>query len=178
MTWTIAPIVEGHGDVVALPKLLFRIRTDIRVTTPVRFPKSKLTDPSELRRAASIALANIPLKHDGLILLLLDADDNCPAELGPRLLSVLEPCCPHVRCFVSVARREFESWIVGGIAEFDEPEPERTGTPKARIATRNEGKYKEAVDQARFASRVDVKLLTEHSPSFRRLFDTINSLSS
>jgi hypothetical protein len=55
------PIVEGHGDVEAVPLLLRRVfhehldRTGIEVLRSIRVPKSKLLKDGELERAVELA---------------------------------------------------------------------------------------------------------------------------
>jgi len=176
MTWTIAPIVEGHGDVQAVPVLLRLLAPTVRVASPVRFPKTKLLIESELRRAVSIARSNISDPARGLVLLILDCDEDCPASLGPRLLQVMHSVASPASCFVVVVKREFESWIVGGHPLLDESNPEAAGMPKNLIATINGGQYKETVDQARFAAAIEPQRLFTRSQSFRRLFDRLRQI--
>ena len=91
----VVPIVEGHGEVEAVRILLQRIWTEIvhgdyvDVLSPIRHPKSKLTQEQGLDRAVKLASAKLsqqrPKGIPSLILVLLDADNDCPAELGPLL---------------------------------------------------------------------------------------------
>ena len=83
MSFVVAPIVEGHGDVQALPVLLRMIDPTLQIARPVRFPRSKLIKQEHLVRAAAIAAANIIDR--GAIFLLIDADEDCAAQLGPEL---------------------------------------------------------------------------------------------
>ena len=170
MSYTIAPIVEGHGDVAAVPCLIRMLRPDLRIATPVRFPKTKLVIPSELRRAVAIALANIPSGKLGLVLVLIDADEDCPATMGPRLLRELQTeiggRAPHG--FVALAKREYESWLVGGDPAMNEATPETAGDPKGRLKAANGGRYSETADQARLSYNIDPARLEQSSPSFAR----------
>ena len=95
MTLTIAPVVEGHGDALAVPILLRRVYAElfgeafVNVLPPIRVPKSKLIKGAELRRA--VALADMKLREKvarrRLVLILFDADQDCAGELAPKLLA-------------------------------------------------------------------------------------------
>jgi hypothetical protein len=87
---TIASIVEGDGEVAALPKLLHRIAAEIGVTNlrterPIRGPRERITRAGGIERVVSAAALRV--KGNGGVLVLLDADDDCPAQLGPQLLA-------------------------------------------------------------------------------------------
>ncbi len=177
----VAPIVEGHGDELALPSLLNRIAPGLVVGRVVRVPKTKLVDPETrlanatvVHRAVLIANANIPEGATGLLLLLIDSDSDCAATLGPSLLAAMTSAGSNRACFVAVAIRGFESWIIGGVPEIDEADPERAGDPKLRIKKVNGGNYKKTADQKAFAARVEPPLLAARSPSFSRLNERIS----
>ena len=78
----IVPIVEGYGDVQAVPILLRRLRDreelfQFEVGKPVRAPRSALGKEGILERHIQYAL-----KQPGCegVIVLIDADDDCPAE--------------------------------------------------------------------------------------------------
>lgn len=111
----VACVVEGHGDVEAVPIVVRRIADAIelpaviQIARPIRTPKSKLVKPGELERAVELAARTIG--HRGAVFVLLDSDDDCPGELGPRLLGrILQHRDLHVS--VVLAKREFESWFL------------------------------------------------------------------
>lgn len=86
---TIASVVEGHGEVRAVPKLLHRIAADLGVQlltpkSPLRIPRSKLVAPQGIEHAVNAKASEVA--GAGGVLVLTDADDDCPAELGPQLL--------------------------------------------------------------------------------------------
>ena len=82
-------IVEGYGEVAAVPVLLRRVlheklqRYDVGIEPPIRVPKNKLLKPDELERTVNLA-ARRTSATDGIIVL-VDADDDCPAELAPAM---------------------------------------------------------------------------------------------
>lgn len=85
-TWpppAIASIVEGDGEVSALPKLLHRIAAELGVSglltpTPMRIPRGKITIAGGIERGVAAGALRVP--GNGGVLVLLDADDDCPAE--------------------------------------------------------------------------------------------------
>lgn len=172
MSCVVAPIVEGHGDVAALPLLLRMIDPTLSVSRPVRFPRSRLLadDDSHLHRAAAIAASNITGR--GVVLLVLDADEDCAAQLGPKLESRLRKLSPQCECRVALAVREFEAWIVGGDAAYDVQDADTAGNLKDRIRERH-GVYGETADQPRLIANADLTLLEKRSRSFRHLLKTV-----
>lgn len=82
-------IVEGYGDVAAVRVLLRRVLQeqlqcyDVGIERPIRVPKGKLLKPGELERAVNLAARRISAT-DGIVVL-VDADDDCPAELAPAM---------------------------------------------------------------------------------------------
>jgi len=166
MTFIIAPIVEGHGDVAALPVLLRRIAPALQVKRPVRFPRSKLLSDEHLARAALIAAANIA--ENGAVLLVIDGDEDCAARMGLDLESRLQKVLPRRMSRVVIPVREFESWIVGGDSRSGAQDSDTAGNPKGRIRQWL-GVYSETADQARLIASTDLGLLESRSRSFRRL---------
>ena len=90
MTVKIGCIVEGHGEVEAVPILIRRVAAchypelATVIPTPIRIPRNKVFRIGELERAVGLASQNIG--RQGAIFIILDSDDDCPAELGPALL--------------------------------------------------------------------------------------------
>ncbi|MGC9216666.1 hypothetical protein [Acidithiobacillus sp.] len=83
----IASIVEGDGEVAALPILLRRVGAwqspdkNFNVLPPIRVRRDRfLNRDDEFRRMLLLAAAKCG--ESGWILVLLDADDDCPSELG------------------------------------------------------------------------------------------------
>ena len=109
-------IVEGHGDAKAVPVLLRRVLYeklqiyDIEVAPPIRISKNKLLKQGELERAVEFA-ARRTSPTDGIIVL-FDADGDCPAQLGPKVVVRAKKCRPDRRISVVIAKSEFESWFV------------------------------------------------------------------
>lgn len=175
MSFTIAPIVEGHGDFAAVPILLRRMVPMLAVARPVRFPRSKLIIPAELIRAARIAEANI--SDQGAVLLVMDADEDCAATLGPQLQQTLSRGLPHRLCRVVLAVREFEAWIVGGDVAYGVDAPDSAGGLKDRIKARY-GVYSETIEQPRLIAAADIRRLCAMSRSFQKLQKVVDEFAA
>jgi hypothetical protein len=115
----ISCVVEGHGDVEAVPILIRRIGEMIRpplevtIQAAIRTPKSKLLKPGELERAVELAARK--LSGRGAVFVLLDGDDDCPKQLGPALLDRAHNARRDLPVAVVLAKREFESWFIASI---------------------------------------------------------------
>jgi Domain of unknown function (DUF4276) len=114
----IAPIVEGHGEVDALPALLYRIQASLpsvpalHVNPPIRVKSgSFLNKQDDFQRYVKLAALKASARQ-GSVLILLDCDDDCPAELGPRLLRDAVSVRDDVPMFVALAYREYETWFL------------------------------------------------------------------
>lgn len=109
-------MVEGHGDVEAVPIVVRRIVQQIlppvivQVTAPLRTPKSRLVKPGELERAVELAARR--MAGGGGVLIVLDSDDDCPAQVGPALLARAASVRNGLPIAVVLAKSEFESWFV------------------------------------------------------------------
>nr|VFJ77764.1 MAG: protein of unknown function (DUF4276) [Candidatus Kentron sp. FW] len=110
-------IVEGEGEVNAFPVLLRRLgewlspQCSVQVERPIRVPRDRfLKRKEEFRRFLWLAAAKSG--DIGWIIILLDADDDCPARLGPEILERASVIVPHRQVSVILADREFEAWFL------------------------------------------------------------------
>jgi Domain of unknown function (DUF4276) len=183
---TIASVVEGHGEVDAVPKLLYRIAADLGALLliskpPSRIPRSKLVAPQGIEDAVNAKA--IEVKGVGGILVLTDADDDCPAELGPHLRQRARAARPDKRVAVVLANREFEAWFLAaapslaGQHGFPDtfPAPAHPEVPRGckELLTRARARgfpYKETVDQAPLTAAFDMKMARENAPSFDKFY--------
>lgn len=183
----IALIVEGDGEVSALPVLLRRLSSErypamVNLMQPIRVRRDKfLKKEDEFRRQLLLAAAKCG--DDGWILVLLDADDDCPATLGKEIFERAQQYISHRRLSVVLANREFEAWFIaaarslhgtrGFSVRLDEPiEAEIPRNAKGWIREHmQEGTYSEILDQPAFAARIDLQQAFDNSRSFRKLCD-------
>lgn len=189
----IAPIVEGDGEVAAAPILLRRIclellgGTTAHVLRPIRQPRSRLIDNKNdcLGRSLEFAVrklrqASVPGSRD-LVLVLIDADDDCAARAGPRLQELVAGLRPDVETACILAVWEYETWFAAAsssLARFLDLtkdggppfDPEGKKLKKRWVSERFRGvKYSETVDQPKLTAAMDLHLCRKHSPSFDKL---------
>lgn len=175
---TIFSIVEGDGEVAALPVLLRLIEPDAQVLRPFRCPRQRLQRDDELRRV--LENARLRTAATDLVLLLLDADDDPPCPAGPELLARAQAVVPDRQVRVVLACREFESWFLGAlpslagrrliprdVGPIDAPEQIRGA--KERLGQLMGRRYSPTVDQPAFAALFDRNMARHHCPSFDKL---------
>ena len=179
----IATIVEGHGEEAALRPLIYHIIASNSgliyptVRPPYREPWGSLVNkPGDLERCAEIVLREGG--PSSRLLVLLDADGRCPAELGPRLLERLTHRFSDRLVSVTVADWEYESWFIASaesIGEFvgtatavEVPDKiEEIVDPKKWLEENIlKRRYKETSDQASFSTRINVPIARQRSLSF------------
>jgi Domain of unknown function (DUF4276) len=184
-------IVEGHGEVDAVPLLLRRLALAIRpglslqIEQPLRVSRNRLVKPRELERA--VELAGRRAGPQGAVLLLLDSDDECPAHLAPSLLSRARETRSDLAIGVVLAKREFEAWFLAaaeslrgkrglnpGLNAPDDPESIR-GAKEWLTAHMEPGRrYVETLDQAALAAVFDLERARRAS-SFDKLYREVAS---
>ncbi len=195
----LAPIVEGDGEVPSVPILLRRICTEViphavaHVLTPIRQPREKLLANKDDCLAKSIRLAVNKLHQlvvpdsAELILLLVDADKDCAANLAPAALQLArdQRSDMDIACVLAVV--EYETWFAAGAESLlkylliDDPSgipinPEQEGRGKGWIKRHFRGaKYSETVDQPKLTAAMDLHLCRARSPSFDKLCRELES---
>ncbi|MFB3778712.1 MAG: DUF4276 family protein [Bryobacteraceae bacterium] len=165
-------VVEGHGEREAVPVLIRRIAETVdpglvvKIERPVRIPKSRLVKEGELERA--VRLAALSISGNGAILVILDSDDDCPAEVGPVLAGRVRSARPDLPSAVVLPKREFEAWFLAaaeslrgrrGLPEDLEPpaQPESVRGAKEWLSSRMVAHgYSETVDQPALTAALDV----------------------
>src|SRR5262245_19167725 len=190
---TIASIVEGDGEVLALPPLLYRIAHelgvwDLSVPSPHRLPRGKMIRTDLLENA--VQAAGYRVDAAGGVLVLLDADDDCPASLGVSLLARAQAARPDKKVAVVVANKEFEAWFLAAApslaGQHDLPDtlampddPEGVQDAKGWLSTRMDGHpYRPTTDQAALSRVFDMKAAGQHSPSFDKFWRDVERLMS
>ncbi len=119
---TLALVGEGKGEVSALPTLASRVlhaegvsdwhvRRDI-----IRIPRGQLVDESQpsphrppARRGFDQAIGVALAGRAQALVVLVDADDDCPRAFGPPALPLFKN---RIRGSAVMAVREFETWLV------------------------------------------------------------------
>ena len=186
-------IVEGQGDMGAVPVLIRRIAADLYpelsiVTHPIRVNRNRIVKVDNLEEA--IDLASRKIGRQGAILILLDSDDDCPAKLGPELLQQVVKIRSDLPSAVVLAKREFEAWFLAaaeslrgqrGLKHNLQPpnNPEEIRGAKEWLTRRMESnkKYREMLDQPAFTARFDFEQARQAS-SFDKCYRDIVRLLS
>ncbi|MEI6450278.1 MAG: DUF4276 family protein [Actinomycetes bacterium] len=122
----VACIVEGHGELQAVPLLVRRIAaslpTPMYVDAPraIPIPRTKLMRPGELERATKLAMSRVVESQvaGGGVLILIDADTDCAAQLGPELLARARSAAGAVPAEVVLAVMEFEAWFLAALTSL------------------------------------------------------------
>jgi hypothetical protein len=191
-TPVLVPIVEGYSEVESVPVLLRRLlaewgQYEVAVAKPVRVSRYKVVRPGELERACELARR----RSEGCdaILLVLDAEDDCPKELAPALLERARRASADIPAAVVLAKSEFEAWFLGsleslrgvrGLAEaaVSPDRPEDIRDAKGYLSRQMTGgrTYVEVDDQPALADRFDLQLACQRCLSFDKFVRDVESL--
>jgi hypothetical protein len=193
MTMNLCCIVEGRGEIQAVPVLLRRIQqatrpdTELNVLRPIRIPRHKIVKPNELERA--IELAARQMKPPRAILILIDADDDLPCVLGPELLRIAKQKRSDVPIGVVLANREFESWFLAAIGSLagrrglqqnlppiNHVESIRDAKGELKHLMHGEGAYSPVIDQPALAAIFDMAMARRNSDSFDKCWREMERL--
>lgn len=190
---TIVAIVEGPGEVDAIPILIRRIAATAvpgavpRVARPIRVKRDRFLKENELERYVDLAARQAG--SDGRILVILDADDDCPPQLASGILRRATTARSDRRIQVVLARREYEAWF---LAAADSIAGHRglstdTTTPADPESVRNAkgwltshmppGRaYKETRDQPALTNIFDLDQARHGAPSSDKMWRTVKQL--
>jgi len=193
MILNLSPIVEGHGEVSAVPILLRRLwqelvpHLDLRVAPPIRVSRKKLVKANELEKAVEFAARQV--RPPRAVLVLIDADDDCPAELGPLLMARARGARSDVPAGVVLAKREFEAWFVAAIESIGGhrglaqdlkvvSDPESIGDAKKTLTRSMAGSraYSPVGDQPALTAVFNMQLARRRSDSFDKCWREVERL--
>lgn len=156
------------------------------VQQPIRTKRNLLVKPGELEKRVQLAARKGG--DDGRILVLLDADEDCPAELGPALLARAQQEHGDRKIAIVLAKAEYEAWFVaaapslvgsGGLMpNVTVPaDVEALSDPKGWISERMQGRrYRETTHQPALTSRFDVAMARAAAPSFDKMCRSVAAL--
>ncbi|MCY4596847.1 MAG: DUF4276 family protein [Bryobacterales bacterium] len=188
---TIQPIVEGHGDVAAVPVLLRRFVAEaqvwpVRIGRPIRQPRGQLVGEAGVKRVVRLACVQ---PNCGAVLMLFDGDSDCPAELGPIVHRWATAAAGGVPCGVVLAHREFEAWFLAAIESLrgrrgirldaetpPDPENPRGANEQLELRMHRGASYMETADQPAFSEQFSLSVAYRRSRSFRKLANSFGNL--
>lgn len=190
----IVPIVEGHGEFHAIRILIQRIALTLEsanypeVRRPLRVGRDKL-----IRRAGEVEryvdLAADEGGPDGRILILLDADGDCPRDLAATLLARATGARSDRRIQVVLAKQEYEAWflaafesvaeqrgVTGPVSRPDDPEAVRGAKEQLSALLGGPGSYQPVRDQPALTAVFDIDEARRHSTSFDKMCRAVQAL--
>jgi hypothetical protein len=183
-------IVEGKGEIAALPNLCARILLELEAWNwvvdpdPIRQPRSRLVDErvTSPRRPirdgtfhAALELALHSRKPDGL-LVLCDSDDDCPVAWGTSANGCIESRCRGTAVMIV---REYETWLLHGLQQAAD-------LSVAVIETKRDAKgllrrfipgYQPTLHQLRVTRELDIARCRARSDSFDKLVRDLAALT-
>lgn len=182
-------LVEGQSEERAIGVLLRRLMIEVPVVQPARpfrIKRNKIVRPGELERSMLQAVRSRP--EASSILVLLDADQDCPAELGSALLARAE-ADTDLPVGVVCPKCEIEAWILAGIesvrgvrgVRLDAAAPddvETIGDAKGALTNYMDGDrgYVATDDMPAFFAQLDTDLARGRSPSLDKFMRDIERL--
>lgn len=189
MILKIGCIVEGQGDVAAVPVMIRRIAAErypemiIDIYRPIRVNRNQVVLPDQLEQEVELAVQRIG--GNGAIFIFFDSDDDCPAQLGPALLYRASQVRDNLPIAVVLAKREFEAWFLASAeslsgkrglkSELQSPNnPEAIRNAKGWLSGQMEGnrRYRETRDQPALAAIFDIEQ-ARRSDSFDKCYRDI-----
>ena len=126
-------------------------------------------------------LAAVRAGDGGRIMIVLDANGDCPAEMAPIILKRARAARSDVHIEVVLAKREYEAWLISAIESIAgfrgvhvsasaPQDPESIGGAKEWLQARMHGSYRPTADQAALTARFDMTLARDRSPSFDKMW--------
>ncbi len=186
----VVPIVEGHGDVAAVPVLLRRLVQEatawdaVRIGQPIRCNRGQLVKEDELRKRVRVARLR---KDCGAVLVIFDSDDCCPVDLGAQVREWAVAEAGPVPCDVVLAKREYEAWFLATVESLrthsdvnsdarSHSDPESPRDAKGRLKARMNISYSETVHQPAFSAIFCMAAAYTRCRSFRKLVSSFGRL--
>ena len=185
-------IVEGEGEVKALPELLKKLRNSLspdkqlyhHKKQPIRISRGKITQfkPDFINQLKAQNINS--MRDNGWVLIVVDADDDCPVELARKIHNIASQHIPHGRISVVIPNKEYEAWFLASansMANQNLPSEHQSialsgnlsnvdniKDAKGRITI--DGKsYSETGHQEILTKMIDVNIAEKNSRSFRKL---------
>ncbi len=187
----IVALVEGPGDVEAVPELLRKVLYEKQQWTwQVARPKRVGGLGALKKRLVKFMTYAERDAEEGGILILLDLDDGCPETEAinlARQIKSLNLSCPVAIVF---AHREYEAWFLASldsiVKQFNllptgltcKGDVERIRDVKGWLTRQMPpGRaYKPTIHQTRLTTWIDLDIACQNSRSFRRLCNAVQEL--
>jgi hypothetical protein len=189
----ISCIVEGHGEVASLPKLLYRLQADLAPAVRLHVPPVQrqhlgnlLRRQEELGRAVKLAAMDVRRRgSSGGVLILFDSDKDCPAERALPVRQAARRFVTDIPVEVVVAKCEYEAWFLAAAESLRGclGLPEDFGPPalgaeevlgakgwlERHLGRKYHSHARPNSDQLALTMKFDLTLARQRSPSFVKL---------
>jgi hypothetical protein len=185
-------IVEGEGEVTAVPVLLRRLlhdyahRFDLQVGQPIRKKEYEFRRPETLQNA--VRLAKLQFDCAG-ILVLFDGEDDCPAKLGAQVSTWAKAAAGNTPCEVVVAYREYETWFLASLESLRghcrispdacspiEPEARRNAKGMLEEFMPRGASYSPTIHQGKLTAVADLAQMHRRNRSFRKFTKALGDI--
>ncbi len=189
MNPVIVCIVEGDGEVRAIPVLLRRLAAaneiyNLEIPPPIRVHRDKfLMRQEEFERKLRLAAAKA---RGGTVMVILDADDDCPVQLARNIETRARSIIQNASLAVVIPNREYEAWLIaaadslagnrGLSKQINSPtRPDEIRDAKGWLSERIVGgRYHEVSDQPAMTALFDIETAQNRSRSFRKIVKCFN----
>ena len=192
----IIAIVEGRGEEIAVPSLIREILHDRLCRYHIGTQKSIVTKgKGNLKKRLNSYIRYALNEGCAAILVLLDADEECPVELASGLAARASALNAPVPIAIVCAKSEYETWFICSLSDSDGDEirqslglpssvvcpddPESIRNAKGWLTKRMPSgqAYRETADQNDLTHHIAIDVVHEKSRSFRRLCHAVRELA-
>ena len=188
----IVPVVEGQSEERAIGLLMRRVLYetgifDLQVARPFRVKRQRVIREGELERA--IIQAERSRAGASSVFIVLDADHDCPADLGVILLKRAR-AQTDLTVRIVFPKVEIEAWVLAavdslrgsrGIRDDAQPPPDPEGIRDAKgaltLLMENGRGYVATDDLPALVDALDLGLTEARSPSFAKFCRDLTSLA-
>lgn len=192
----IVPVVEGDGEIEAVPLLLRRVLAErcSRHDLDVARPKSAHGRDTLLRDFERYLRYAAGTSGCCAVLVLLDADNDCAKKRALGLAKKTRGLGLSIPVAIVCAKRQYETWFVASLdtikgrtlkgrqgisssAQFAGSAEDLKGAKGWLTSNMPRGRaYKETMDQVPLTEYIDLNLACANSRSFRRLCHAVEEL--
>lgn len=188
-------IVEGKGEVEAVPGLLRRVLQERLSRYDIVVPKAKFAGGRpQLEQKLEDFVEYALIEQSNAIIVILDADEDCPRIVATQLAARARDMGLQVPVAIVCPKPEYEIWFIAGLSSDcgDEIRNRLQIAQSVNAPTNMESRrsakdwlkrmmpkgrnYKPTQDQAALTYHIPMDVVFERSRSFRRLCDAVEEL--
>ena len=174
-------IVEGDGEIQAVPKLLYHIwgvKSPLLRTNqqPWRLPKGNFVyDQKRRQEVLNVVRSRASKKCHSGVLILMDADNERAPDFVSshgNIMDDMKDILQDVPYIFALAEKGYESWLAAGFGGGNPGNPE-DWINNNKDKTGLKGKYSKALDQQRLSAKMNIQQACEDNCSFKRLCEKL-----